>query len=91
MVLNVFLVPNKLGYGVLASLFAARGNVGPPNFMIRAPNPLNIMWPLLYLTFGGILRLRAPTIWEGMAWFLPVRRTQKLVFEFLFIPPFLFI
>jgi len=45
----------------------------------------------LALTFGGILRLRAPTIWEGMAWFLPVRRTQKLAFEFLFIPPFLFI
>jgi len=43
------------------------------------------------ITFGGILRLRAPTIWEGMAWFLPVRRTQKLAFEFLFIPPFLFI
>jgi hypothetical protein len=30
MVLNVFLVPNKLGYGGLASLFEARGNVGPP-------------------------------------------------------------
>jgi len=26
--------------------------------MIRAPNPLNIMWPLLYLTFGGMWRWR---------------------------------
>ena len=30
LVLNVFLVPNKLGYGGLASLFEARGAVGPP-------------------------------------------------------------
>jgi hypothetical protein len=30
LVLNVFLVPNKLGYGGLASLFEARGDVGPP-------------------------------------------------------------
>ena len=29
----------------------------------------------LLLTFGGMLRLRAPTTGEGLAWFLHSRRT----------------
>ena len=39
MVLNVFLVPNKLGYGGLASLFAARGTAGPPIYCDLSTQP----------------------------------------------------
>jgi len=41
-------------------------------------------------TFGGMLRLRAPTPGEGMAWFLPVGRTIKHTFGYKSTPPFLF-
>ena len=81
MVLNVFLVPNKLGYGGLASLFAARGNVGPPNLVIRVLNPLNIIWPLLYLTFGGMWRWRRVAVARVFALVVRCRVMRLLLYS----------
>ncbi len=41
----------------------------------------------LQLTFGGMLRLRAPTHREGLAWFLQSRRELKFLFIYLTITP----
>lgn len=37
-----------------------------------------------------MLRLRALTFREGLAWFLPVWRTKRLSFDYKSIPPYLF-
>ena len=46
--------------------------------MIRAPNPLNIMWPLLYLTFGGMWRWRRVAVARVFA--LVVRCRDMMLF-----------
>jgi len=49
--------------------------------VIRAPNPLNIMWPLLYLTFGGMWRWRRVAVARVFALVVRCRIMQLLLYS----------
>jgi len=49
--------------------------------MIRAPNPLNIIWPLLYLTFGGMWRWRRVAVARVFALVVRCRVIRLLLYS----------